>query len=85
MELIENNLKADQIFLLVMGCLVCSECLEVHAQAGMMADCEAVQELLHELLPRVLQGKSVAELDRAWPQVARDISMHRFAWNRNQT
>ena len=50
-----------------------------------MADCEAVQELLHELLPHVLQGKSVAELDRAWPQVAPDISTHRFAWDRNQT
>lgn len=46
------------------------ECLDVNARAGMVADAATIQELLYEVLPRVLKGgpeASVAALARPWP------------------
>lgn len=47
----------------------CSQCLAVHARAGMRVDTAAVQEMLWQVLPGALEGASVESLRRPWPEL----------------
>lgn len=44
-----------------------SDCLLVHAQAGLEADLDALRQLLARKLPGLLVGDSVQQLAEPWP------------------
>ena len=46
---------------------VCSDCLEAHARASMLADTATLSEMLAGLLPAVQRGESVEALRQPWP------------------
>lgn len=60
----------------------CRECLEIHAKTAMMADCAAIQELLHRVLPDILQGKAPSDIEQPWPSLTPTIAAGRFAFDR---